>query len=254
MAYKMQGSGPEPQAPHQAGREVATEIVPIPALHLPPSVWRSATEMRAARDFRRRVGLDYETVVSQMIDTAEPQRGVRALDVETGTGVVARQLAICIGGGGHVIGVDESLEMVEQARLGAQSAGLTLRAEWQGAAADSLPFGDDEFDIVTCGTAFHRLPTQRFLEEGHRVLKPGGRLVIADELRSRLGVLWFWLLALRGYDRLFRRAEVNTGEQFYLAEEVAEMLGGVGFSQLVVKGMQPRNRRGRAFSLIKAVK
>ena len=250
----MQGRGPARQVPGQTSREVATEIVQVPPLHLPASAWRSATEIRAAREFRRRVGLDYETIVSQLVDAAEPQKGMRALDVETGTGVVARQLAICLGGTGHVIGVDESVEMVEQAQLGAQSAGLTLRAEWRIAAADNLPFGDDEFDIVTCASAFHRLPTQRFLEESHRVLSPGGRLVIADELKSPAGMLWFWLLALRGYDRLFRREQVDTGEQFYVAEEVAEMLAGVGFSQLVVKGMQPRNRRGRAFSLIKAVK
>lgn len=236
------------------GWGVATEIVQIPPKHLPATVWRSGAEMQNARDFRRRAGLDYETMVSQLVETAEPRAGMQVLDVATGTGFVARQLALRVGATGHVFGVDESAEMVEQARLGAQTAGLTLRADWQDASSTQLPFESDEFDLVTCAVAFHRLPTDGFLAEAHRVLKTGGRLVIADELKSPAGVLAVWLVALRGYDRFIRREPAIPGERFFLAEEIVEMLTRAGFSQMVVKGLQARNRRGRAFSLIKAVK
>ncbi|MEP7274105.1 MAG: methyltransferase domain-containing protein [Acidobacteriota bacterium] len=244
----------EPRVNEVEAREVTTRIVQLPSKHLPANVWRSGAEMQGARLFRRRAGLDYEAMVESLVETAEPRAGMRALDVETGTGFIARQLSIRVGATGHVVGVDQSEEMVEQARLGAHSAGLTMRADWQWASVDRLPFSDDEFDIVTCGAVFHRLPTNEFLGEAHRVLKPGGRLVIADELKSPAGVLALWLAALRSYDRFIRREPVNPNERFFLAEEIVDMLTVAGFSQMVVKGLQARNRRGRAFSLIKAVK
>ncbi len=250
----MDGIDREPRPNEVATREVTTQIVQLPSKHLPANVWRSGAEMQGAREFRRRAGLDYETMVENLVETAEPRSGMRALDVETGTGFIARQLSLRVGATGHVFGVDQSEEMVEQARLGAHSAGLTMRADWQWASVDRLPFADGEFDIVTCGAVFHRLPTDQFLAEAHRVLKPAGRLVIADELKSPAGVFALWLAALRSYDRFIRREPVNANERFFLAEEIVEMLTVAGFSQMVVKGLQARNRRGRAFSLIKAVK
>ena len=249
----MDGSNREPPVTGEP-REVTTQIVQLPPKHLPANIWRSGAEMQGAREFRRRTGLDYEAMVEHLVEVAELQPGIRALDVETGTGFIARQLAIRIGPTGRVIGVDESDVQVGQARLGSQSAGLTMRADWRIASADKLPFDDGEFDIVTCGVAFHRLPTHQFLREAHRVLKPSGRLIIADELKSPAGVLGAWLTMLRAYDRFVHREQVNPNEQFFVAEEIVEMLSNAGFSQIVVKGLQARNRRGRAFSLVKAVK
>jgi len=210
--------------------------------------------MQGAREFRRKTGLDYESMVGHLVDTAEVQPGIRALDVETGTGFIARQLSIRIGPTGRVVGIDESDVQVEHARLGAKSAGLTMRAEWRIASAAKLPFDDEEFEIVTCGAAFHRLPTSEFLSEAHRVLKPSGRLIIADEIKAPAGVFTAWLTLLNTYERVIRRQPVNPNERFFIAEEIVDMLSSAGFSQIVVKGLQARNRRGRAFSLIKAVK
>lgn len=249
----MDGTNREPPVTGEA-REVTTQIVQLPPKHFPANVWRSGAEIQGAREFRRRTGLDYEAMVEHLVDTAEVRPADRALDVETGTGFIARQLAIRIGPMGRVVGVDQSQMQVEQARLGSQSAGLTMRADWKLGSADRLPFGDEEFDIITCAAAFHRLPTDEFLREAHRVLKHSGRLMIADEIKSAAGVMAAWLAAQRAYDRVIRREPVNPNERFFMAEEIVEMLSGAGFSQIVIKGMQSRNRRGRAFSVIKAVK
>ena len=235
-------------------REVATEIVPVPDKPPAGHVWRSATEMHEGREFRRRTGFDYEVMVKELVGAAEPLAGARVLNIATGTGFIARQLSARAGGRGKVIGIDADPGLVDQARLGAQSAGITLRTDWRVASADRLPFAENEFDVVTCGTAFHRLPVTEFLKEAQRVLKAGGRLVIADELKSPAGVLALWLAAQRGYDRIVHRDLADPNEQFFLAEEIVALVSDAGFSQIVVKGLQHRNRRGRVFSLVRAVK
>jgi ubiquinone/menaquinone biosynthesis C-methylase UbiE len=250
----MEESNITPRSTNGRGPEISTEIVPVPSRHLPAHIWRSGAEMQYAREFRRRSGLDFEWMVGQLIDAAEPNPGDRALDVATGTGYIARQMALRVGPTGSVTGVDEEPEAIEGARLGAQSAGLTLRTEWRVAPANALLFPDDSFDIVTCAAAFHRLPTTEFLSEAYRVLKLGGRLILTDELKSPIGPLWLWIVALRGYDRILRREQPAPNEQFYLAEEIVGMLTETGFAGSIVRGLQPRNRRGRAFSLVKAVK
>ena len=70
--------------------------------------------------------------------------------------------------------------MLAQARLRAQELGLT-NAAFQEGAAEALPSPDESFDIVTCRIAPHHfLDIKKFLTETARVLKPGGRFVLAD--------------------------------------------------------------------------
>lgn len=102
-------------------------------------------------------------------------RGRRVLDAGCGSGPVFADLR---DGGATVTGIDASSGMLEQARqrLGAD-ADLVL--------ADlgaPLPFADDAFDDVIVSQALHYLrdwaPT---LAEFHRVLRPGGRLIVSEE-------------------------------------------------------------------------
>src|SRR3990170_8766790 len=105
-------------------------------------------------------------------DLARVGPGTRALDVATGTGDLAIELA---SRGGDVVGSDFSEGMLARART--KAPGLT----WEQADAMALPYADDTFDAVTVGFGarnFGDLP--QGLREMVRVVKPGGRVVVLE--------------------------------------------------------------------------
>ena len=109
---------------------------------------------------------------SRAADLARVGPGTRALDVATGTGDLAIELA---SRGGDVVGSDFSEGMLARART--KAPGLT----WEQADAMALPYPDDEFDAVTVGFGarnFGDLP--QGLREMVRVVRPGGRVVILE--------------------------------------------------------------------------
>ncbi|MEV5744897.1 class I SAM-dependent methyltransferase [Microbispora rosea] len=109
---------------------------------------------------------------------ARPRAGQRILDVGCGTGYLTRILAPVVTPGGHVTGVDLSPPMIEYARRRAPGNCTYVVGEGQ-----SLPFPDDSFDAVVSSLAVHHIPRDarpRALREMFRVLRPGGRLVIAE--------------------------------------------------------------------------
>lgn len=91
-----------------------------------------------------------------------------ALDVACGTGLSTRILAEMSD---HAVGIDSSAEML------AETPELP-NVEYIVASAERLPFPPGLFDLVTVALAFHWFDRVRFLREAHRVLKPGGMLVI----------------------------------------------------------------------------
>jgi ubiquinone/menaquinone biosynthesis C-methylase UbiE len=118
-----------------------------------------------------------EASLNWLLDHAESSKEDRLLDVATGTGFTAMAFASRVK---EVIGLDVSEGMLTQARTNVQKEGLS-NVTFQKGAAESLPFPDASFDKVTCRVAPHHfLSVERFCSEAHRVLKPGGKLLIAD--------------------------------------------------------------------------
>lgn len=216
--------------------------------------WLSQFEERLEQDFRRRTGLDYKTTIAQIIEAAAPFPGMRILDVPTGTGIIARQFVGKVGQEGKIIGADSTREKVEQARLAAQSAKASLRTEWRASPSDKLVFANDSFDLVTSVMAFHRLNGEKFLAEVHRVLKPGGRLLLADELAPATGTSSLRQSARRTYYRLIARDADEAEAHFHSTEEMMRMMGEAGFSQSMFKALRQHGKHDRIFTLINAVK
>ncbi|HEY3021043.1 MAG TPA: methyltransferase domain-containing protein [Solirubrobacteraceae bacterium] len=128
---------------------------------------RAAYDAHAA-DYARVLDPTLAGVVERLADLVDVRRGIRLLDLATGTGAVARAAA---ARGASVVGVDISAPMLAVARR--LSPGIDIRR----ADVHALPFADEEFDVVTCGLALsHFHEPHRALGEALRVLRMGGRL------------------------------------------------------------------------------
>src|SRR5260370_4142612 len=117
---------------------------------------------------------------------ARLQPGDAVLDVGCGTGTLAMEVAHRVGHAVRVAAVDPGTQQIARARL--KAARRNAPIEFQIGVIEQLPFPDQTFDVVFSTLMMHHLPAslkRQGLAEIARVLKPGGRLVIADFKRKQ---------------------------------------------------------------------
>ncbi|MER7767838.1 methyltransferase domain-containing protein [Kitasatospora sp. NPDC096140] len=152
--------------------------------------------------------------------------GARVLDAGCGAGVVARAMAARFGL--EVTGVDVlDFHLAEARRLSVRAA-LDDRTAFSWGDYHRLPFGDDEFDgAYSMETLVHSYDPPRALAEFHRVLRPGGRLVLLgpmstvplDELEP----------GARALLEPYLDAMTMTGAKLYHARNLPRLLADAGF-------------------------
>ena len=115
----------------------------------------------------------------------ELRQGERVVDVGSGGGIDSLVAARMVGPTGQVVGVDMTPAMLERARAAAEDSGLE-NVEFREAYMEELPVPDGWADVVISNGVLNLSPEKRkTLGEMFRVLRPGGRLQIADILVSR---------------------------------------------------------------------
>jgi demethylmenaquinone methyltransferase/2-methoxy-6-polyprenyl-1,4-benzoquinol methylase len=114
-----------------------------------------------------------------LVSRVEVRPGDRVLDVATGTGAVAIEVARQWGC--DVVGVDQSPEMLAVGRRRVAEAGLSDRIDLVEGRAEALPFDDASFDAVTFTYLFRYVgDPAATLRELARVVRPGGRVAMLE--------------------------------------------------------------------------
>lgn len=176
-----------------------------------------------------------DSLLREAVDQIGPPGSIEdALDLACGTGAALRLLQpLCRS---HVVGLDRSRGMLEEARAKLQDAAgharpLLLRGDMR-----EIPFVK-RFDVVTCFGAFGHLRTEdepRFIRSVHRALRPGGRFVfISAEMPSKSSKLYWAAHAFNLGIRLRNAIRSPHFDMYYLTfllPDVIRLLEANGFS------------------------
>jgi len=137
-------------------------------------VWNGISEI-----YLREIDRRFAPVVDVVMTRAALSPGERVLDLGTGTGAVAERAAEVVGPGGHVVGLDISLQMLASARARVVARGWT-HVTLQEGRAEAIPADDSSFDVVLASLSLmYVIDREAAAREIARVLRPNGRLVAA---------------------------------------------------------------------------
>jgi demethylmenaquinone methyltransferase/2-methoxy-6-polyprenyl-1,4-benzoquinol methylase len=115
-----------------------------------------------------------------MMDWLAPRPGQRLIDVAGGTGDIAFRFLTRAPGASAVV-VDLTEPMLVEGRARAEAAAMGGALDWVVGDAMALPFADASFDVYTISFGIRNVTRiEAALAEAHRVLRPGGRLMVLE--------------------------------------------------------------------------
>ncbi|MDX9980647.1 MAG: methyltransferase domain-containing protein [Lentisphaeria bacterium] len=155
----------------------------------------------------------------QVVELLDLGDGQHVLDVGCATGALSARIArTCLPLGGSVVGIDAAAKMIAAAR---RKHGDQPNLVFEAALAEELPYANGSFDRVVSTFFFHHVNKslkERCLAEMHRVLRPGGRVLVVD---VDAPTHWFGsFCAWSGY-LLFRQPEIRENIEGVLRDAFA---------------------------------
>src|SRR5687767_13088348 len=139
--------------------------------------WKTTSLAEAWRKWTPKQTVLLQEATQAILRACRIERGMQVLDLASGPGNPALQLAEAVGPDGLVTATDVNADMVAGVEENARRAGLTNMGFRQ-VDAHAIPFEPASFDVVTCRFGImYFADVGRALREVHRVCKPSGRAV-----------------------------------------------------------------------------
>jgi ubiquinone/menaquinone biosynthesis C-methylase UbiE len=127
-----------------------------------------------------KLGMDYDGFTNKLIEECRLFPGINILDVGAGTGLTSIPVAQAIQGECTITAVDPVAEMLDRAKENFANASLSDRVTILQGKGEEIPVPDRAFDLIITTFAMRHMDCEKALSEFARVLKPGGRVVIAE--------------------------------------------------------------------------
>ncbi|TDF93745.1 class I SAM-dependent methyltransferase [Paenibacillus piri] len=160
--------------------------------------------------------------LAMLLEVAEADSNMRLLDVATGGGHVAKLFAPVVK---QVTAFDLTAEMLGEAQSFIAQSGFD-NVDFVHGDAEQLPFADGEFDRVACRIAAHHFPNVgAFASEAARVLRPGGCLLLIDNVAPERAE----------YDQFYNEVEKERDPSHYRAWKKSEWIRLVEHAGLTVE-------------------
>ena len=158
-----------------------------------------------------------------LADLVDAKNGELVLD--SGCGIGGSSLWLAQERGASVVGIDVVQKQLTKARELAQARRLTQRVSFKEGDYQKLKFDPNMFDVYwSLESLEHATNVEKVIEEAHRVLKPGGRIVIAATFKSRNSLSSEELRQLR-----IGMSAAGCFNDFRIAEKVAGAMEQTGF-------------------------
>jgi SAM-dependent methyltransferase len=174
---QLQEAASRSRSPSRSDRSAALDR-PLIDPKLQRRAQRSGWDL-AARDYESLWQAQLAPARRALLAGAQIRAGEQVLDVACGSGLVTFEAARSAGAAGWVLGTDLSPHMVRSGRHSAARRGLS-NVGFERMDAEHLMLPDGAFDLVLCSLGLMYVPDPgRALAEARRVLRPGGRVVLA---------------------------------------------------------------------------
>ena len=148
---------------------------------------RWVLKMRDEPDPDERRRAQFEQLRERVLDNGDVRPGDVFLDIGCGDGWIGFSAVERVGPGGRVVFADVSQDLIDHCRTRAEELGVLGRCDFATASADELPLAEASVDVVATRSVLiylDRAGKERALREFHRVLRPGGRLSIAEPINA----------------------------------------------------------------------
>ena len=206
-------------------------------------------ETKMNNELNRFWGWSYDEFVNILLENIQIKSTDAILDVATGTSVIPIRLIKTHPYLKQIVGLDITLDMLLKGRQNAFPIIDEGKIKLVCGTALAMPLTGSSFELVLCGLATHHMEVKELLSEIHRVLKPRGKLVIADVggarswknpiVKTFIRILaFFYFFFTESKSRAWVEASaltnIRTGQEWQV------LLQETGFNEIAVNEMQSK--------------